>query len=322
MRRRSPLAPLLLAVALVVPLTGCGLFGSDDDAAPPSTTSAAPTSTTQPASQVLDAGAEPRQALRLRFAEGATTTATIRLDLDVSQQSSGHTQALDSPAVVETVRFTVDRVHAGGADLSFTFTDAQVDRTGTSLSDGEHLALTAEVHQLVGVGGTATVTDQGQLGDLSYQLPDDLDPDLAATLDQAQDQLAALAVPLPDEAVGVGARWKTDATSTLAGLEVRTETTYEITAIDGDDVAYTATTEQTADPQPVDLATLPTGTTARLVSSDVTGSAKGTLSLTAPVAGSSSSSKGTQVVDVTRGTAAPVRLTQQLETAVVVKVAG
>lgn len=306
----------------MVPLAACGLF-RDEPRATTTTRSATTTTTTAPAGpQLLDAGVEPRTALRLQMVEGATTTISLRLDLDVSQTSSGQTQALDNPPVVETVRFTVESVDDDGADVSFAFTAADIDRTGTLLSEADFLTITAEVRKLIGVGGTARLSSRGAFTRFAYDLPDELDPTVAATLDQAQDQFTTLAVPLPAEPVGVGARWTVDTSARLSGIAVDQTTTFEITAMDGSAITYTSATTQTAEPQAVDLATLPAGTTARLTSSKVTGTTTGTLDLTAPVGPSTYRATGTQVVEVTSDGAAPVPLTQKITAAVDMKPAA
>ncbi|MCU1499981.1 MAG: hypothetical protein JWM47_3934 [Acidimicrobiales bacterium] len=317
MRSRCPLAAWLLAAALAAGLGGCGLF--DDEPRATSTTPVASTAPPRSGPSVLDAGSTPRTELRLRFTEGATTTVELTIDLDIDQQSGGRTQALHNPPVSETVRFTVDRVRGGEADVSFTFVEVSIDRKGSGVTDAEYLTLVAEVQPLIGLGGTGTLTDTGRFSGFTYDLPKGLDRDVAAVLEQARDQFATLAVPLPSVAVGVGARWEADTTATLSGVTVHQTTTYEITAIAGDVVTYEATTAQDARPQPLDPASLPSGTSVRLVSSELTGKTTGTLELTSVMADSRYRATGTQVIDLTVGPAAPQRLTQQITAAVAVR---
>lgn len=317
-RRTSPLVAGALAASLV--LGGCSLFddGPGDDGATPRTT----TTTTTPEPELLDAGAAPRTALRLRFTEGATTTVALAFDLDVTQQSGGAEQVLDSPRVEEEVRFTVDRVEGDEAVVSFVFTEAAIDPEATGLTPEERLQLDADLQQLVGVGGLGRVDERGALTSFAYDLPDGLDPEVEASIDQFEGQLTDLTLPVPAEPLGVGARWRTTTESTLAGATVARTTTYEITAIEGSTVTYTAATEQTAADQEIDPGTLPDGATATLVSADLTGSATGTLDLTSIVASSTASTTGTQVVDLTPAGAETVRLTQQLDLAVSVTAVG
>lgn len=320
MRSPSPIAAL---VALVLVTGGCGLF-DDDETTPAATTSiattpATTTTTTGPEPEVLEAGVAPRERLRLRFTEGASTAVVLTLDLDVTQESAGTTQTLDSPVVTETVRFTVDRVDGDEADISFAFTEIGLDRAGTDLTDQEHLELTADLQDLVGLGGTGRLTNRGALTAFSYETPADLDPAVAATLDQFEDQFAIIALPLPGEALGVGGRWRSTTTTTLAGVTVDQVTTYEITDLTDTGVAYEATSEQSASSQDLDDAGLPSGTTARLVSSDVSGTGSGTMDRGSIVAKATSTLSGTQVVDISEGGGPPVRLIQRLDVVLAVK---
>lgn len=305
--------PLLAATVLMV--GGCSLF-DDDQASPVSPT------TTVPAVKVLDSGRAPRKVLRLHFVEGATTTLDLSLDLDVAQKGDGAPQALNSPVIRETVRFTTERVDGTEADISFLFTAASVDRTGTDLTGAEHLELTADLQQLVGLGGTGRVNDRGTFTAFGYDLPDGLDSDVTATLRQIEQQLTAVALPLPIEPLGVGARWRTTTTATLAGIALDQVTTYEITGLTDSGVSYRSTTRQQAAAQPIDPATMPAGTSARLVSAEVTGTGTGTMDLDSLAATSSSTLSGTQVVDLTRNKLRPVRLTQQLDLTITVAATG
>lgn len=312
-RRTSPLVAGAVATALV--LAGCGLFGggSDTDRSPATTAS---TTTTTPEPELLDAGSAPRTALRLRFTEGESTTVALSFDLDVTQQSGGAEQVLDSPTVREEVRFTVDRVEGDEAVVSFRFTAAATDPEAAGLTPEERLALDADLQQLLGVGGLGRVDERGAFTSFAYDLPADLDPEVAASLDQFEGQLTDLALPVPAEPLGVGARWRTTSERTLAGTTVAQTTTYEITAIDGSVVRYTATTEQSATDQVIDPDTLPSGTTATLVSADLRGTVTGTMDLTSLVATSIATTTGEQIVDLTPAGGPVVRLTQQLDLAV------
>lgn len=254
--------------------------------------------------------------------EGETTDVDLTIDLDVEQRSDGRSQVLPNPPVTETVRFTVDRVRGPEADVSFAFVGASIDRKGSGMTDAEVLALTAELQGLVGIGGHGTLSDRGRFSAFTYDLPVDLDEGLTSTLEQAEDQFATMAVPLPTDPVGVGARWRVDSTAELGGIEVHQSTTYAITAIEGDTVTYEASTSQDAGPQPVDLSGLPAGSTARLVSSELSGTTTGVLDLASVVATSHHRATGTQVIELTRRGAAPQRLDQRVTVAIAIRPAA
>lgn len=327
MRARAT-SVLAVTLLLLVP-SGCGLFDDDGDAAGTSTTPPTTTVAPDPEPEVLEVGAAPRKELRLRFTAGDTTTVAIAFDLDVTQESAGTTQELDTPVVTETVRFTVDAVEPGAgpdggpeAQVSFAFTAVSLDRAGTDLTEQEHAELTADLQGLVGLGGSGRLDDRGAFRDLAYELPDGLDPSVEASLRQFEDQLSSIALPLPTEPLGVGGRWRTTTTTTLAGVTLDQVTTYEVTALTDTGVAYAATTEQVAEEGDLDPATLADGSTARLLSSDVTGTGTGTMDLASLVATASTRLTGTQVVELAAEGGEPIRLTQQLDVGLTVEPAG
>jgi len=322
-RRRLVLpTPLLATVvlgALVGGLASCSLF--DDEAASPTTASAV-TTTTTPGPEVLDAGRGPRKELRLRFTEGAATTVALTLDLDVTQRAGGAEQGLDSPVVRETVRFTVGPTRGDEATVSFAFTGATVDGEGTDLTAAELAELSTEIGRLVGLGGTGTISALGSFTSFAYDLPDGLDPEVTAALEQAEQQLSALALPLPREPLGVGARWRTATRTELSGIVLDQVTTYEITELTDSGVAYTAASSQTAARQRIDPATLPAGSTAELVSADIDGATTGSLDLGSLLATTSSTLSGTQEVDLRTGDGPTQRLSQRIDVTVSVAAAG
>jgi hypothetical protein len=273
----------LLAAATA--LTGCGLFGGDDTAATTtapttstSTTTAPPVAKTEPV-EVLDAGAEPRQALRVAYTEGDKATVTFTSDFAVTQKSAGRTQRLDSPPIAQTLAYTVGRVTDDGAELTIRIEAIAAKGKGTGLTDEELRALDDELAPLVGVEATGTVTSLGELEDLSFDLPAGLSDAVKTQLTALESQLPTLGPALPSEPVGVGASWRSTSTSSAGGAEIETVTTFTATAIDEHHVAYTATIATSAAPQDVALSGLAKGTTARLTSSDLAGTTTGALGL-------------------------------------------
>lgn len=320
LRRR---ASVLGAVALLVTgsVSGCGLLGSDD--ASPTTTAPAPTTTTTEAPkatadppELLDAGAEPRQPLRVAYTEGDEATVTFTSDLQVRQDSKGRTQRIDSPPIAQTLRYEVGAVDDDGARLTIRIEAIGAKGKGTGLDDEQIQAIDEQLAPLVGLEATATATPLGELADLSFDPPEDLDAPLATQLDALEEQLPALGPGLPSEPVGVGASWRTTSTTTVGGAAVATTSTITVTAIADGSVAYTSTIRTSAEPQDLALSGLADGTTARLTASDVEGTGTGSMGLDHVALALRTRLRGTQAITITSD-AGSTDLTQALQLAYV-----
>jgi hypothetical protein len=312
----------LAALALVASPAACS---SGDDGSSP-TTRPGPTTTTvppPPEPRLLDPGSEPRRVLRSSLVQGGEVRAAITTDLAIEQGGEVDGAAIDPPPITEVVDYRVGRVAEREATVSFRFAEVRAERVGDALTDAEHLELTEGLQGLVGVAGTGRSTDRGSLAALELDLPDDLDPAVATQLRLAEEGLAALGVPLPREAVGVGARWRVTDRVTSSGVAVRRTTTYEISSLDGDRVGYTATvTLREVEPGPVDAPGLPDGLDVELISADGTASIRGTLDLGSPVSPARGETHVRQVLEVTAEGGPPTRVTQDIDVALAVRVPG
>lgn len=323
-RRRARAAAGAVAAAVV--LAGCSLFGSDGDTptattTAPSTTSttAAPTARSQPP-ELLDAGDEPRQALRVAYTEGDTAEITFTSDIEIAQESDGRIQRIDSPPVAQVLTYTVGTVTDAGAELTVRIDSIAAKGKGTGMTEEELAAFDEELAPLAGIEGTTTVTPLGEIDAIAFDVPDDLPEALAAQIEALEDQLPALGPAFPAQAVGVGASWRTTSTSSTGGAEVETVSTITVTAIGEGTVEYRADIRVSAEPQAIELTGLPEGTTARLDSSVTTGSSTGTMGLDRPDLALRTGLTGEQQITLTSDTAT-TELTQTIDTAYVVATA-
>lgn len=320
--RRTRVAAAVVSTVLLAATTGCGLFdgGSESSAtsttAPPTT--AASTSTTAPAEApavtLTDPGAEPRQALALSYRTGDQTTVRFTSDLAVDQTVAGRRQRLDSPPITQTLTYRVGTVTSRGARLTVTVAAVEVQPKGSGLSADQVASMERSLAPLVGLRATGLLAPDGRFTSLRFRSPTGLDADVRAQVRAIESQLGTLGAPLPAEPVGVGAIWTATSTATIAGVVTTATTTYTVTAVSADEVRYTTRLTSTARPQDLQLAGLPAGTTARLVSSSITGTGTGSLLLHAPSFTLRARATGPQEVRLTDGSGDTV-LTQQVAVA-------
>src|SRR4029079_17722705 len=77
------------------------------------------------------------------------------------------------------------------------------------------------------------------------------DPQVRQMLDQMKQGLANISAPLPEEAVGPGAKWQIHAPVKSQGMTLDETMTYELVSIDGDRINTTMTVAQQAAPQKI-----------------------------------------------------------------------
>jgi hypothetical protein len=317
-RRRTLLAVGALSV-LTASLTGCSLFGRDDAASTTTSTTTTTTTTEPPIAgteppELLDPGAEPRQPLRVAYTEGDEAVITFTSDLAVTQETKGRTQRLDSPPITQTLTYTVGTTTDAGSELAIRIDAIAAKGKGTDLTQEQLDALDHELEPLVGLEATALATPLGELEDLAFDPPEGLSDSLTAQLQALEEQLPAIGPALPSEPVGVGASWRTTSTTNVGGAEVQTTSTVKVTGIEGGLLSYTSTIETSAASQDLALDGLDKGTTARLESSDLEGTATGSMGLEEVALALRTRLTGTQEITLTSGgTATPLR--QSLEVA-------
>ena len=118
---------------------------------------------------------------------------------------------------------------------------------------------------MVGLSAWAVMDARGQSLDSGLDLPAGLDPSLEQTLQGSIDAAQTASPPLPVEAVGVGARWRTLANVPSASLPdaCSDERRVHPRAGLGDGIVLRSTAPSMLQPGPLALPGVPAGTTAR-----------------------------------------------------------
>lgn len=261
--RRS--AALAVAAVTLLALSGCG---SGEDGEPEqgsrpvggdgSTGTSATTGTTTEAStdagpaadtpvtgdvELLDAGTGPRRLLELNVEDGHVerTTTTIEVTMDVGPEQM--TLPLSMPFTT-----TVTDVGADGFTADVVYGRASV--AGGDMPPGAEPMVDEAMALIEGTTAHVSYGRNGILRSSELELGDQA-PDLVARmLDNIASQSFAVAVPYPDEEVGVGARWRADTTLQIGGAEAVVTSTYEIVELTADGYLLEVTAEQVTEPGP------------------------------------------------------------------------
>ncbi len=220
-------------------------------AAPPPPTSVT-RATPSPTSSVklLDPGAEPRRSLRYTFRPDRRERMAIELSTAISAESGGvrRDQTL-APLEIALALQPTGVSPEGQARFTWrveSATTGSVDAaTDPEIADG----WSAQLVPVRGLSGSATVSSRGISEGVDMTAPAGLDggPE-AQMVVQVVQMLRDAAAPLPDEPVGLGARWqKTSTLDAATGHATQTDT-YTLRELKGDTAVLTDVFAQAASP--------------------------------------------------------------------------
>lgn len=250
--------------------------------------------------QLLDPGAPPRAALRLK-PDPAPQSRTLTFSSQVTQ--SGASSASVGPLQIQAaVSFTGSSVGSNGtirvpyAYNSFTLLDSS---TGTAQ---QLAAVRASFAQFRGLSGQYTLAPTGAVLSNHLVIPPTVDSTVRSLLQQVTDQANQLTVPLPTQPVGVGARWQAVTQLVAGGLRLSQTYEYSLQSHDGTRLSLAVHYTQTGAKQRFSPSGIPAGTTATVTSYHVTGSGTSVIDLSQVAAlNGHIAAQGVQVFRIQRG---------------------
>ncbi len=214
-------------IALVVALVGC------HKAEPP------PKPVAETNVELVQRGAAPQRTLRYHIAKGVSTTIAVGIDAEVMGRKS--------PSITTTMVFAGDDVHPDGNMV----VRSTVQSTHAVGADGSEVP--AEMTNMFdGISIVATISPVGTLTDAKVDLAGKaLPPALDSQVQALTKSFEQVAMILPNGPVGVGAVWKTRKTIEQNKMTMTAVTTLTLTAIDGDKITFTRSSEITGPDQTV-----------------------------------------------------------------------
>src|SRR5262249_43831179 len=151
---------------------------------------------------LTSAGAAPRSPLRLTLASGSKSAATLQFSESVDQSLAGTpTSSVKIPPIRFVLHTNVGSVAAdGSAPINYSYSDVSVVDDG-SISAAQRTQLESALAPIASLTGSGTLTARNQIVDSHISGTEQLDPSVAQITDQFSDQIGAVAVPFPREAV-------------------------------------------------------------------------------------------------------------------------
>jgi Family of unknown function (DUF6263) len=154
---------------------------------------------------------------------------------------------------------------------------------------------------LKSIMGTATVTNRGITRDLRIDTSKVANSTFSEARDSVTHMMNGMSSPLPEEPVGVGARWEVRQTLPWGGIIAFQKVEYELVAFDGRTASLKVKTDQSGPPQAMKNPALPPGVSINLESMAGTGSGTMNVPLDGLVPTAQADSKTTMVMSITDG---------------------
>jgi hypothetical protein len=203
--------------------------------------------------KLLQAGAEPRKVLRLHPNPGDKQTLRLTMKMAVeTKMGEAQTPAMNLPAMTIAMDITVKDVSNEG-DITY---EVAMGETSVAEEPGASPQIVKAMKSaLAGVKGmsvTGTMSNHGFGKGTEFKAPPGADPQARLVMDQMKDSFAQVAAPLPEEAVGPGAKWEVKMPIKSRGMTVDQTATYELVSIEGEHLTTKSTIIQRAVNQKID----------------------------------------------------------------------
>ncbi|HEY3817073.1 MAG TPA: hypothetical protein VGL81_07880 [Polyangiaceae bacterium] len=226
--------------------------------------------------RLLDAGQAPRRALRYTWHVDQKEQLTMDLRTAASTEFAGAKQPEVPLPPVHIVLDLDPRTVTPSGDLRFAWRVSAATVTADMLTPSQIAdGMRAEVSAIEHLAGTAAVTARGLSGGVTVDEATTIDAGVTGQMaEQIRQTLRDIAVPLPEEEVGRGARWQRTSQLDTKGSRLTQTDTFTLTELGATGGAVDDVLAQTAPPQPLRAPGMAAGTEARMESMLASGDGK------------------------------------------------
>src|SRR5690606_18906954 len=158
--------------------------------------------------ELIEAGSTPHQPLRYRFEAGRSERAALDMNMRIALSLGGQQVTLgDVPPIRMVLQMRTAEVTAdGSARVRFELLSAEAEA-----SHPQAAQINQALANTKGLSGSYRVDARGQVSDSQVDVPQDgqLPQGGEAVFEDLERSMQQLAAPFPVEAVGPGARWRT-----------------------------------------------------------------------------------------------------------------
>ena len=194
---------------------------------------------------VVDAGAEPRRELRYTWTDEHEEQVQAVISVGIEAVEGGvRLMRMELPISMTILSRVTDVAEDGRARIAMLFDDiafGPLDASGGGLGEGDVAAdafaqtMDEATQLLTGIRSWQVMDDRGLVLRSGTELPPGVPTEVEEQLNQASGSIPLL----PEEPVGLGARWESTGTTVNQGVTLSVTTETELTAIQGDEITLT-----------------------------------------------------------------------------------
>ena len=195
-----------------------------------------PAPAADPTVTLTDAGNGKKKALRFTPKKGLKESMTMAIDMSMEMSMGGQEMpAQDLPVMTMVMDTEINDVNKEDGTFTYTFKFTKMDvGASDTLPPAAIEQMKAKLGEMVGMEGHATMTARGFSRDGDFVLPEGAGKDLQETLDSMTQSMDQMVAPLPEEPVGVGAKWTVVSKVSSNGMQIDQTANYEfVSLIDG-----------------------------------------------------------------------------------------
>ena len=196
-------------------------------------------------------------ALRLHPKEGDKRTATMTMKMSMDMDLGGNSQTMKMPPMKLVMESEVKKA-TGDGDIIFesTVTEAAVEEDADVMPQIAEAMKTA-IGGVKGMRVINTMSTRGINQQTEVKGGADMTPQLKQQMEQMKSALGNTGIGLPEEPVGLGAKWEVKQQVDSQGMKLDQTTIYELIALDGDKVTAKTTLKQVAENQTINNPSMP-----------------------------------------------------------------
>lgn len=237
-----------LGIALFAALASVVAWMSTAAVADDATVAAAPVAN-GPVVKLIDAGEEPRHVMRLTPNVGDVQFVRYDQKMTMVQTINGaKSPKVVMPTISMTLRIAVTKTDDTKIHSEFACTEVRIG-DDSELPAGVVEMMADMLEPMTEWHGSMTADHRGFVHEFESITPENASDLLRQTMDGLKESANQMVSPLPEEAIGVGAKWSTTLAMALNGMELNQTYTTTVTEIDDSSFAYECTVKQSAPEQ-------------------------------------------------------------------------